>query len=472
MAIIGLIVLIISGFLATAAPLLSSYNPNQPVSGKQAQPEWIMSFPDGYYLSKNIVVVDDPLFKSPAAVQAWTLAAPPSTMSNLQLSYAKGVFNPSPPGSQGSLQLTYGGSGPGNATVYKTFDFPYHGPPRKFVASVNVMLSGASVAQPVHVRFFISRVGDQEFNLWSANLTDNGKWLSSNYSLDSDNGFFQQALNMSQGTASLTPAPIIFSSRQSYALGVEVSFYGSQRVNIDDMQLQLFGTAWGLLGTDHQGADLFTQNIYGSRISLLVGFSAAFIGIGLGLVVGLLAGFLGGIVDEGLMRFTDMMLVLPQLPLLLILVVVLGASIWNIIIVLGFLGWMGFARIIRSQVLTLKVRPFVEAARAVGSGPIRIITRHVFPNIVSLTYINLALAVPGAILSEAALEFLGLGDPSVTSWGHTLFNAEVTGALTANPPNWWWVLPPGIAIAVVSLAFVLVGYSLDELFNPKLRRRR
>jgi peptide/nickel transport system permease protein len=163
-----------------------------------------------------------------------------------------------------------------------------------------------------------------------------------------------------------------------------------------------------------------------------------------------------------------MILVIPFLPLLIVLVAILGANIYNIILVIGLFGWMGFARVIRAQVLTLKERRFVEAARAAGAGPSRIMRTHIFPNIVSLTYVNLALTVPGAILTEAALEFLGLGDPSLLSWGHMFFLAEQNDALNA----WWWILPPGIAIAIVSISFVLIGYALDEIFNPRLRRRQ
>jgi peptide/nickel transport system permease protein len=227
-----------------------------------------------------------------------------------------------------------------------------------------------------------------------------------------------------------------------------------------------------LLGTTHLGYDVYTQAIYGARISLFVGLLAAGIGIGLGLVIGLLAGFLGRIVDEVLMRFTDMMLVIPALHLLIVLVAVLGANIWNVIIIIGFLGWMGFARIVRSQVLTLRERPFIEAAKASGAGPGRIIMKHVFPNIVSLTYVNLALSVPGAILTESALAFLGLSDPSVVSWGNMFQDIQVSGNLASFPPTWWWVLPPGFGIALVSLSFVLIGYALDEVFNPRLRQRR
>ena len=218
-----------------------------------------------------------------------------------------------------------------------------------------------------------------------------------------------------------------------------------------------------MLGTDNAGNDLLSKNIYGSRISLLVGLLAAGIGISLGLLIGLMAGFLGRFVDEVLMRFTDMMLVIPSLPLLIVLVEVLGTNIWNVIIIIGFLGWMGFARVIRSQVLTLRERPYIEAAKAAGAGPLRIMSRHIFPNIVSLTYVNLALSVPAAILSEAALAFLGLSDASIVSWGHIF---------SLNPPPWWWVIPPGILIAAISLSFILIGYALDEIFNPKLRSRR
>src|SRR5437762_3267776 len=177
--------------------------------------------------------------------------------------------------------------------------------------------------------------------------------------------------------------------------------------------------------------------------------------------------------DLALMRFTDMMLVIPGLPLLIVLVAVLGQRLINLIIIIGFLGWVGFARIVRSQVLSLKERPYVEAARASGAGSGRIMYKHIFPNIVSLTYVNLALAVPGAILTEAALAFLGLSDPSVPSWGNMFSDVQQSQALSSfHPSPWWWVIPPGIAIALISLSFVLVGYALDEIFNPKLRRRR
>src|SRR5207245_3364031 len=193
------------------------------------------------------------------------------------------------------------------------------------------------------------------------------------------------------------------------------------------------------------------------------------IGIGRGLVVGVMAGFLGRLVAEVLMPFTEYIVFISGLPLLIVLVAVLGQSLFNVIIVIGFLGWMGLARIVRSQVLILRERPFIEAAKAAGSGNMRIITRHIFPNIVSLTYVNLALAVPGAILTEAALAFLGLGDPTVISWGNIYQQAEIQGALGFTPPPWWWLVPPGLGIAAVSLSFVSSGFALTGFFTRGLR---
>jgi peptide/nickel transport system permease protein len=462
---LGLLLLIVFIGLALGAPIWAPGNPNAAVSGSLAQPEWTTSFPDGFYLSKNIVVVSDPEFTSPAAVQPWALSTS-TAVSNVQMSYSPSIH---PSSTKGSLQLNYIGGGQAEANVSRAFNFPYHGPPRDFLVDVSVLFSGESTAATVNFRLFIAE-GGQVFNLLQVkneNISGAGTWDRLQFSSEDSN------VRNATGTTgnSIPTAAIIFSAVDSYSFGLDVTFGGPGRVNIGSAQLFLRGTAYGLLGTDNAGRDLYSQNVYGSQTSLFVGLLAAGIGIGLGLLIGLLAGFLGRLVDELLMRFTDMMLVIPALPLLLVLIRVLGASIINVIVIIGFLGWMGFARVIRSQVLTLKERPFIEAARAAGAGTTRIITRHIFPNIVSLTYVNLALTVPAAILTESALAFLGLSDPSVVSWGNIYQNAESAQALRLVPPPWWWLLPPGINIALVSLSFILVGFALDEIFNPKLRRR-
>ncbi len=475
MAAIGLIILVVSTVLAVSAPAVFPGDPRATTVGASfAQPEWVMLFPEGHDLSKNIVVVNDPAFTSPSALQEWSLrVADQSKLPSVSLSYSpRGIV-----ASGGSLEVSSSSASAVNATVAKTFHYPYHGPPGQFLdlpaKAFTVIAQGASPSQPVFVRFFIDD-GRKSLTLWAVNITKSGDiaktgdWNTPPYNIDSYLSEFANAVGLGTTVTGLSPAEAVFSHIGDYSYGFEVSFHGPGKINVDNLGLVLYGTAHGVFGTDFYGDDLLGQNILGSRVSLFVGLLSAFIGIGLGLMVGLIAGYKTGITDEVLMRFTDMMLVIPGLPLLIVLVAVLGSSITNLIIVIGFLGWMGFARVIRSQVLSLKERPFIEAAKAAGAGTSQILTKHVFPNIVSLTYVNLALTVPGAILAEAALSFLGLGDPTVNSWGQILHRAEDTAAIR----NWWVVIPPGLAIAIVSLSFVLIGYALDEIFNPKLRRRR
>lgn len=236
---------------------------------------------------------------------------------------------------------------------------------------------------------------------------------------------------------------------------------------LDKILLSPSTTHW--LGTDHMGKDVLAGVIMGSRTSLLVGIAATAMSMVIGALVGIVSGYYGKAVDSVLMRLTDVFLVIPWLPLMLVLAALLGPSLTNIILVIGITSWAGTARIIRSQTLSIKERPYVERARAIGSGDIHIMARHILPNVFPLVFANTILVAAVAILSETTLSFLGMGDPTHVSWGMMLHYAFERGATTLGA--WWWIIPPGLSVVLVVLGFTFMGYALDEISNPRLRRR-
>jgi ABC-type dipeptide/oligopeptide/nickel transport system permease subunit len=222
-----------------------------------------------------------------------------------------------------------------------------------------------------------------------------------------------------------------------------------------------------LLGTNDLGQDILSELIYGARISLTIGFLAAGIAVGIGTAVGIASGFLGGWVDVALMRAVDLVLVIPFLPLMILLAAYLGPSFWNIIIVIGLLVWARPARVIRAQVLSVKSLDYIEAAHALGSRAGRIMVRHVLPAVLPLALAQFILAASSAILIEASLSFLGLGDPTAKSWGTVLYYAQARNAFLSGA--WvWWVLPPGLLITAATLGFAFTGYALEKALNPRM----
>jgi peptide/nickel transport system permease protein len=221
------------------------------------------------------------------------------------------------------------------------------------------------------------------------------------------------------------------------------------------------------VGLDDGGIDMVTLLMWGARISLVVGFAATFVSMAIGGTVGVLAGYFGGKVDTILMRVTDYFLVIPDVPLMIVVAAIWGPSLFHIVIVIGILLWTGTARVIRAQVKSVRERVYVKRARALGAGHIRIVVRHVLPQVAPLLIANTVLTVAVAIFDETALSFLGLGDPSRTSLGKVIENAFERAAISSGA--WWAIVPPGALVALIILGCSLVGGSMEDALNPRLR---
>ena len=229
------------------------------------------------------------------------------------------------------------------------------------------------------------------------------------------------------------------------------------------------GPSWRhWLGTDFMGRDILSQLMAGARVAFMVGVSAAVMSVFLGTSIGMAAGYMGGFVDTLLMRLAEMMMVMPTLLVVLILSSVFGQlNIWTIVVIIALFRWPGVSRIIRGQTLSLKQRSFVEAAKVAGASHVGIIIRHILPNVLPLAFLFMTFRVTSAIIIEAALAFLGFGDPGTVSWGMMLQWVWKTGHMFTAP---YWLLPPGICISLITLSFYMLGRAMDEVLDPRLRK--
>jgi peptide/nickel transport system permease protein len=221
------------------------------------------------------------------------------------------------------------------------------------------------------------------------------------------------------------------------------------------------------LGLDDGGIDMVTLLMWGARISLVVGFAATFVSIVIGGAIGVAAGYFGGKVDTVLMRITDYFLVIPDVPLMIIVAAIWGPSLFHIVIVIGILLWTSTARVIRAQVKSVRERVYVKRARSLGASHTRVVFRHVLPQVAPLLIANTVLTIAVAIFDETALSFLGLGDPSRISLGKVIENAFQRAAISTGA--WWAIVPPGALVAVIILACSLLGGTIEDALNPRLR---
>ena len=248
-----------------------------------------------------------------------------------------------------------------------------------------------------------------------------------------------------------------------------VNLYDTRsHAKIIDSKLILGGKAFGIMGTDELRRDLIVGLLWGTPLALLIGISVAVGSVVVGLIYGVYAGFKGRKTDETMMRFNDIIYALPALPFLIILAVTISNSIFMMIGFLMIFSWVGIAKVSRSMSLQIKTKQYIEASKIMGQKDSKIIFKHIIPQLLPYAFASIAISVPAAITTEAGLSFLGLGDPTFPTWGQILHDANVFGAAARG--LWWWIVPPGVMIAITGLAFVFIGNALDTIVNPKLKR--
>jgi peptide/nickel transport system permease protein len=495
----GVVILVVAVVIALGAPIFGPHDPinDYPLAGRLVPPAWMRYLPGGQGLTENMVPVDEAaLLQGTNGLGAFNVTITNSSQNVVVQHSAFGyVVNGS-----GSIAIIYKGTDlPINSSltirISRDFYYPYSGHPGGMITTAVMLMSkigGVDVSPTLFLRQnWLSFVSPGVYSYkqfpFQFGKDPQHQYLAipSTFSEDNFTGPYATPNKISwQSPLALAPLDAqgadldtlkrYFPQAGSYTYGVSITIKkvtpnADAIIYLDGLKLNLPGSSYGLLGTDTYGADVFSQLVWGTRISLYVGLVASILSVFIGLIVGLVAAYVGGIVDEVMMRFTDALLVLPGLPLMIVLITILAAGQYSLnifIIIIGFMGWMGFARVVRSQVLSLKERPYVEAAKAVGAGTPYILARHILPNVVTLIYVTLALSVPSAIVTEAAFSFLGFQDVRSMSWGRML------NQIRSNPAIWWLVIPPGLAIAVLSLSFILLGYAMDEILNPRLRMRR
>lgn len=452
----GLSILVVFVLIAVFANVISPHSPDElGLADRFAVPIWFKNFPQYKDLPENLVVQVD--------AAKWNLKTSVPPQIDVKQEDGGWLVFTAEPGEEATktvIELEY------------SFEYPYS-PPKRFEGNIpfKVTIYGEPGSYAKILFFIVTPKGKSYLIYDSRSIAYNKTMIDPPARFDARD----IALKLRLGFADYEDiGEKIFDEKGTYKLRLQVVIATVPKskisVGVGPIYFRIPGLAYGLLGTDNLGADLFANLIYGTRVSLLVGILASVISVSIGLVVGIVSGYKGGIVDQILTFFTDTLLFMPIIPLLIAVSVYIGKNLYLTISLIALLSWMGFARNCRAFVMSLRERLFVEAAKAIGASDTYIIFRHILPQLTPLIYITLVLNVPGAILLEAALSFLNLGDPSVPSWGRMLYNARYSGAFFKL--MWWWIIPPGIMITLLAMSFVLIGQTLDEVFNPKLKARR
>lgn len=459
--LVGITILIIFIAIAVLAPKLTPYDPmtSKFLADSIAPPQWATIFPQYRNLPPTTEIIAD-----------WDVQSGSNLPPSVKVE----------PGNELIVRYNGGETEKADIQLDANFLYPYR-PPKAFSYQFDWKVEGVKGMKYSLELTLVSPEG-REYSFWDSYYgygvkrtdeiplsTNDVNWTF--VKADAWGTYaFQSRLQLGVGFAR-----IVFSEKGEYYWLLHIVFEptsenATYEINLKDTKIKIPGLIHGILGTDHMGGDIFSQLVYGTQISLVIGVTAALFITFIGTAVGVISGYVGGIVDELLMRITDIVLCIPLLPFLIIMVAVFGSSLLLIVILIAALWWTTLARIIRSRVLSLREMAFVESAKAVGASRLYIILRHMVPNVLPIAFAAMILNVPSAIVMEAVLSFLGLGDPTVPTWGKTLEYAFRSGAF--DKMAWWWIIPPGIALMTLSLAFVFIGHAVDEIVNPRLRRRR
>ena len=353
-------------------------------------------------------------------------------------------------------------------------DYNYDKFPSDFIYEYTAKYSGAPLLQ-----IFVVRPDGKELELISTSLPQSRTVASYHGFIFSTDDSMIKFLRKSKDSFlfpidSLLAQDIVFSKTNENQVlrghySFKVSLYSvNSKPSLEPSKLILGGKVYGLMGTDELRRNLTVGLLWGTPLALFIGITVAIGSVAIGLIYGVFAGYKGKKTDESLMRFNDVIYAMPALPLLIILAVTIGNSIFLIVGFLVLFGWVGIAKVSRSMALQIKTLQYVEAAKMMGQKESKIIFKHIIPQLLPYAFASIAISVPAAITTEAGLSFLGLGDPTFPTWGQILHDANTYGAAARG--LWWWILPPGIMIAITGLAFVFIGQAMDVIVNPRLKR--
>ncbi|MBU0928628.1 MAG: ABC transporter permease [Spirochaetes bacterium] len=254
-----------------------------------------------------------------------------------------------------------------------------------------------------------------------------------------------------------------------YKIKIPASLFEDGSNSIEDVRLVVTGRVSGVLGTDTSKRDIYSGIIAGLKWALFIGLITSIISVLVGVMYGIICAYFGGATDTIMSFIFEVFVSMPMLPILIVLSAIFKPSIWIIIGSMIAFYWVGPVKTVRSMALQIKEETYIEAAKALGSSKWRIIFKHMAPLLLPYSFANMALSVPGAIVAESSLSLLGLGDPTIISWGQILHDAQLSGA-TLNG-LWWWIVPPGLFIAVMGMTFAFLGFAMDKILHPKLRTR-